>query len=86
MDILNSPLILVIVILGLIALTWFKNRSSRKRKCDHCGKGTMQQTEVVPEGVMNASNPSHSTTTMRVKVKYQCTNCEEFAVVTETRR
>jgi len=85
MDILNSPLVFLIVILGSIPLLWYLKR--RKLKCKQCGKRAMQETTAKPEGVNHtASHQDAGRASVRMRVKYQCENCGEFFETLEHRR
>ena len=48
MDILNSPLIFLIIIVGSIPLLWYLKR--RKLKCKRCGKRAMLETKAHTRG------------------------------------
>ena len=85
MDITDIPLLILVFVFGWIAVSWLRGRFG-KQKCKQCGKGTMQEMEAVPQGILHASgHQSSSTTVVRYRVKYQCTHCREFNVVTESR-
>jgi uncharacterized Zn finger protein len=85
MDILNSPLIFLIVVLGSIPLLWYLKR--RKLKCKQCGKRAMSEMTAIREGIIHeASHQSSGRTAVRTKVKYQCENCGEFFETLEYRQ
>ena len=54
MDFTDIPLIILVVVFGLIGVSWFKGRSG-KQTCKQCGKGTMQEMEAVPQGILHSS-------------------------------
>jgi len=85
MDILNGPLIFVVVIVGSIPLFWYLKR--RKPKCNQCGKRAMQETKATPEGInYAASHQDQSSASVRTRVTYKCANCGGFFETFESRR
>jgi len=86
MDILNSPLIFLIIIFASIPLLWYLKR--RKLKCKNCGKRTMQEMKAVPEGGILHDGQAQTTsrTAVKMKVKYQCTNCGDSFETLESRQ
>jgi ribosomal protein L44E len=86
MDLNDITLVVLILIFAWIGIVWFLD-SYGKKKCRYCRKGTMQEVEAVPEGMMHSSpHQSSGITVVRYKVKYQCTHCKEFVVVSESRK
>ena len=86
MELTDIPLVILVLLFAWIGIAWFRDRYGKK-KCKYCRKGTMQEMEAVPEGMMHSSpHQSSGITVVRYKVKYQCTHCKEFMVVSESRK
>lgn len=85
MDILNSPLIFLVIIVGSIPLFWYLKR--RKLRCKQCGKRAMQETKAAPEGInYAATHQGEGRASVKMRVTYKCENCGEFFETLEYRR
>ncbi len=77
---------LVLLPVGVLVLKLFKNK-----KCSYCKAGVFQEVSATPVNTgyysQNNSGKSggHSTSFVRMKVKYKCSNCGEFFEVHENR-
>lgn len=90
-ELFNSPL-WSLAILVLLPAGMFVAKLFRKQNCPYCKMGVIQEVSAIPEGTVhynqNSSSNScggHSTSAVRMKVKYQCSLCKEFFEVQENR-
>lgn len=90
-DLLNRPL-WILAILVLFPVGVFILKVLNKKKCPYCKTGIVQEVSSTPEEVVHYnqnnsgdSRGGHSTSVVRVKVKYQCSHCKEFYEVQENR-
>ncbi len=81
----------VVGMLVLLPVGAFALKLNKKKKCSYCKVGIVHEVSAKPVGTgyfsQNNSGTSggHSTSFVRMKVKYQCGNCKEFFEVHENR-
>ena len=85
MDILNSPLVIVIFVGLIAAVIGVRHFTGADRRCPSCRKGLMQEKKATPEGMLDASNPNAGSTVVRYQVEYACDHCGEKLVRSESR-
>jgi len=84
----GSPIVILIIILIIIA--YFVRSHYANKKCKYCNIGKMQEILKTSQGINSQSQSglgrgSHSVHKVRMKVKYQCSNCGEFNESVENR-
>ncbi|MFT5275406.1 MAG: hypothetical protein ACI9J2_001942 [Saprospiraceae bacterium] len=86
MDLLNSPLSVILFILGLAGIIWYKERTGIVNKCDYCDEGKMLEVSAELLGPVDGGmHQDASLTKVLTKIRYECTHCDEFWEKTITR-
>ena len=86
MDILNSPVSIVVAALLLSAYVLYRKYSGADRRCSSCDSGRMEELKATPENILSSSGERNSLTLIRYNVTYKCNQCGETFVRTESRK
>ena len=86
MDILNSPLSIVVAALLLTAYVLYRKYSGADRRCGACGNGRMEELKATPENILSSGGERNALTLIRYNVTYKCNQCGETLTRTESRK
>ena len=86
MDILNSPLSIVVAALLLTAYVLYRKYSGADQRCGACGKGRMEELKATPENILSSGGERNALTLIRYNVTYKCNQCGETLTRTESRK
>jgi len=87
MEILNSPLILLVAAVIIAAVIFYRKRKGLDRRCGACDQGTLDEVSVKPEKLVDGSSADTSSSAwVLYSVRYKCTHCDNTLVRTENRR
>ena len=86
MDILNSPLAILLAALALVAYVMYRKYSGADRRCGNCDGGILEELKAAPENILSSSGERNSLTLVRYNVTYKCNQCGETLTRTESRK
>jgi len=87
MDILNSPVVVLIAVLTIAAVIFYRKTTGLDRRCSVCTEGKLEEISAKPEKTVGGTSADTTSTSWVVyTVQYKCTHCDNTLERTENRR